>query len=295
MEISEQAPVFESKTNTRWSQDRRLEFIDFRLRWEGRINRSDITGFFGISVPQASLDIAKYLELAPGNLVYDRSARVYVVTPCFAPVFGTSSSSRFLNELLASESGVLDPESSLVGWKPPVAIVPTPRRTLNAETLAVLMQAIRNRTGVRVLYQSMTNPEPSSRTLTPHAIAHNGFRWHVRAYCHKNGKFQDFVIARILEIEPVESSGPWSDEDKGWQTMVEVVLIPHPKLPPTARKAIELEFDMTDGRARLECRQALLFYLVNYLRLNPHSSEKPEALQIALENRDIVEAYLKNR
>ena len=44
----------------RWGQERRLEFIDFRLYWEGRINRSDLIDFFGISVPQASLDLAKY-------------------------------------------------------------------------------------------------------------------------------------------------------------------------------------------------------------------------------------------
>ena len=63
---------------SKWGQDRRLEFIDVRLRWDGRINRSDLTTFFGISVPQASLDIARYVELAPDNAVYDRSARVYL-------------------------------------------------------------------------------------------------------------------------------------------------------------------------------------------------------------------------
>ena len=30
-----------------WGQDRRLEFIDFRLLWEGRLNRADITTFSG--------------------------------------------------------------------------------------------------------------------------------------------------------------------------------------------------------------------------------------------------------
>ena len=43
-----------------WGQERRLEFIDFRLLWEGRLNRADLTTFFRISVPQASLDLAKY-------------------------------------------------------------------------------------------------------------------------------------------------------------------------------------------------------------------------------------------
>jgi len=66
-----------------WGLESRLQFIDFRLRWERRINRMDLTEHFGISVPQASLDIAKYTELAPGNLVYDRSSRTYTAAPGF--------------------------------------------------------------------------------------------------------------------------------------------------------------------------------------------------------------------
>jgi predicted DNA-binding transcriptional regulator YafY len=250
--------------------------------------------FFGISVPQASLDIARYLELAPKNLTYDRSARVYLATSSFSPLFGTSSSQRFLNELLASESGVLDQDSSFVGWRPPIAIVPTPGRTLSAGTLAVLIRAIRDRTGVRVLYQSLSDPEPSSRTLSPHAFAHDGFRWHVRAYCHKRSQFLDFVIARILEIEPAEGAGPGPAKDITWQMMVELILAPHPKLTSSHRKAIELDYGMVDGRVRLACRQALLFYLLNHLRLDSDSAGRPEALQIVLENRDAVDVYLKS-
>ncbi len=41
-----------------WGLERRLQFIDFRLRWEGRLNRTDLTEHFGLPTPQASLDIA---------------------------------------------------------------------------------------------------------------------------------------------------------------------------------------------------------------------------------------------
>ena len=47
-----------------------LEFIDFRLFWEGRIIRSDLTDQFGISAPQASTDLARYQELVATNLTY---------------------------------------------------------------------------------------------------------------------------------------------------------------------------------------------------------------------------------
>jgi hypothetical protein len=48
----------------RWGVERRLEFIEFRLYWEGGINRSDIREFFGVSVPQASKDLSLYQEMA---------------------------------------------------------------------------------------------------------------------------------------------------------------------------------------------------------------------------------------
>lgn len=106
------------RSSGRWSQDRRLEFIDFRLRWDGRLNRGDLTAFFGISVPQASLDIARYSELAPGNLEYDRSSRVYVAPQSFTPLFPASDAGRYLNELLAKCSELDAEQSSFLAWAP---------------------------------------------------------------------------------------------------------------------------------------------------------------------------------
>lgn len=38
----------------RWELERRLEFIEYRLFWEGGSNRSDLVDEVGVSVPQAS-------------------------------------------------------------------------------------------------------------------------------------------------------------------------------------------------------------------------------------------------
>jgi predicted DNA-binding transcriptional regulator YafY len=250
--------------------------------------------FFGISVPQASLDIAKYMELAPANLVYDRSARIYVAAAEFKPMFATSSSSRFLNELLAIESGLLEAESSFLGWRPSIALVPTPGRTLSPEILAGLLRAIRDKSSVQVLYQSMSKPEPGRRILTPHSFAHDGYRWHMRAYCHQRAQFLDFVVARLLEIEPASESGPGAQEDKSWNQMVEVVLIPHPKLSVPAQKAISLDYGMDAGEVRINCRKALLFYFLKHLGLDAEVEGEPPKQQIALRNRAEILEMLKD-
>jgi hypothetical protein len=135
-----------------WGPERRLEFIDFRLQWDGRLNRSDLMEHFGISVPQASADIAAYTELAAGNLVYDRSARVYVASAHFAPVFPSTSAEHYLNDLLALNARVLAPEGSFVGWAPSVAMAVSPARSVPPRILVSVVRAIRGRTAVELLY-----------------------------------------------------------------------------------------------------------------------------------------------
>jgi hypothetical protein len=280
------------RSSGRWSQDRRLEFIDFRLRWDGRLNRGDLTAFFGTSVPQASLDIAKYSELAPGNLEYDRSSRFYVAPQSFTPLFPASDAGRYLNELLAKCSELDAEQSSFLAWAPPVATVPSPGRTFRVEVLVALIRAIREGRAIRVLYQSMTSPQPSARVMTPHALAHDGSRWHARAYCHTRKEFRDFVIARMLEVHGFDIAAVRSAADKEWHTIVPLVLIPHPKLSDSHKRAIELDFGMEDGQVEFQCRQAFLFYALRHLRLDLDGSVKPEAQQIALKNRAAVMTFM---
>ncbi|KVU98375.1 transcriptional regulator [Burkholderia ubonensis] len=276
--------TFPPKTNTRWGQERRLAFIDFRLRWEGRINRADLTDFFGISVPQASLDISRYTELAPENLVYDRSSRVYQATAQFHPVHTATQPHRYLNELLASATGVLEREDSFIGWQPPIDSVPHPGRNVACDMLSALLKAIRDASGLRIVYQSMSRLEPSIRAISPHAFAHDGFRWHVRAFCHSRAKFLDFVLGRILEVQEIEPVGRAASEDTEWNTILQLVIAPNPELSPGKRRAIELDYGMNEGQMELKCRQALLFYTLRRLGLNQQETQRPEAQHIVLKN-----------
>jgi hypothetical protein len=278
----------------RWSQQRRLEFIDFRLRWDGRLNRRGLTDFFGISVPQASLDIAKYAELAPRNLEYDRAARVYLATKSFRALYATSGASHFTNELLLSALDASQHE--MLAFRPPVATVPVPARVIPVDVLVALQRAIRERTGLRVVYQSLSRAAPTARIISPHAFAHDGFRWHVRAYCHARAEFRDFVISRITQVEHAEptQADAAPEHDTAWNTELELVLVPHPKLAKAHRNAIELDYGMTDGRTVLTCRLALAFYVLRHLRLEADRGSTPEEQQIVLKNRASVDRIMSN-
>ena len=58
----------ESERQIKWTVKRRMEFIEFRLFWQGSINRKDLCDTFGLSLPQASLDLRRYSQQAKRNL-----------------------------------------------------------------------------------------------------------------------------------------------------------------------------------------------------------------------------------
>lgn len=70
-----------------YAVEQRLRFIDFLLHHYGTLNRSAIMDFFGVSMPQAAIDIRDYLAIAPANAVYDKRAKTYRKTEAFARVW----------------------------------------------------------------------------------------------------------------------------------------------------------------------------------------------------------------
>lgn len=279
---------------TRWGQERRIEFIDFRLHWDGRVNRSDLIEFFRISVPQASLDFARYLELAPQNIEYDRSEKAYLATPQFQPLVAAGEAKGYLNQLLGVSSQVLEREASFLGWTPPLGAVSFPGRKIEASVLRRVLAAIRRKRMLQVEYQSMNRSNPTVRAISPHAVGFDGFRWHVRAYCHERNDFRDFVFAQILNVASDEESTADPLTDAAWTNMVDVILAPHPDLKEGQRRAIELDYGMQDGRISFQTRQALLFYVLRRLGLDRPAQGTPQSQQIVLVNRNALQPFLDN-
>jgi len=278
----------------RWSVEQRLEFIEFRLFWEGRLRRADLVDEFGISVPQASADIQRYSALAEGNIKYDSSAKTYVIGSSFRPHFLSPSARRYLNYLRSIADGVLRPKETWLAWLPPFDVVPLVRRRLDASKLRKVLEAIHNQESIRIEYQSMARDEPSVRSITPHGLGFDGFRWHARAWCHSREAFRDFVLARVLSISRGAPSEIDARHDTAWHQFVVHRIGPHPKLPTGARKAIELDYGMKNGVLEIRTRACLSFYLIRHLRLDlDELALDPVRQQIVLLNGAEVEELLK--
>lgn len=286
-EHSNSSPVRSPK----WGQERRLEFIEFRLLWDGKINRKELVDFFGISIPQASLDLARYIALAPENLEYDKRAKVYRARKKLKLVFTKRDSEDFLSQLGGSSSAEHATSSSFLGWRPPFDVVHYPTRSIRPEILMRIIWAIRDKQDVEIHYQSMRNPSATRRWILPHAIAFDGSRWHVRAWCYLNKYFKDFVFARIEQIYGTRIAEGTTQKDIHWDAFSTVILRAHADLTESQRIAVETEYGMRKGTLQVRMREALMPYFVRQMNLD-RTRQAGEAL-LEWVNRDELEPLVR--
>ncbi|WP_454651322.1 WYL domain-containing protein [Bradyrhizobium liaoningense] len=280
----------------RWGAEQRLEFIEFRLFWDGSVNRSDITGRFGVSTPQASADLAQYRERAPENMRYDSRGKRYLPSESFQPRLLRPNAERYLAQLRAIAEDVISPLDTWMGPISDVGVTPVPSRRVDPETLRFFLTAIRAERSVRIEYQSLNDnrPDPLWRWITPHALGTDGLRWHVRAFCHTERAFKDFILSRCLAIGEIGPPEAKPSDDQEWQTFFTVVLIPNPKLSAAQQKTIERDYGMVNGRCELPVRLALLYYLDKRLRLDvAEKQDRPKETPIVVANKKEYDKTLK--
>lgn len=281
----------------KWGVERRLEFIEFRLFWEGGVNRSDIIDTFDVSVPQASKDLTLYQDRAPHNALYDKSARRYVAGPDFEPIFLKPDPYGYLSRLRSVAEGLIELGESWITQVPDTDIALTPRRDINPEVLRTILGAVRDVRSVDIHYQSMSKdrPDPIWRRITPHAFGYDGFRWHVRGYCHITEKFKDFLLPRILHVGELGEAGAPADHDALWQERFAIEVGPHPDLTESQKAVVAKDYGMANGSAVLTVRYAMLFYVLKRLGLLGDAAQLPARSQhIVVVNRaDTVAALEK--
>lgn len=269
----------------KWGVERRLEFIEFRLFWDGGVNRADIVNMFDVSVPQASKDLTLYQERAPHNAIYDKSAKRYVAGAQFQPSFLRPDPAAYLNQLRSVAEGILAPSHAWIGQFPSYDATPSPVRGVKIETLRSITAAIRLSEAIEVKYQSLSRPEPRWRWIAPHAIGFDGFRWHARAFCEIDRVFKDFVLSRIIETRGVKPSDAKREDDADWCELVTLEIGPHPELSETQQRVIALDYGMRGGKAKITVRKALLYYALKRLGLDTDpAARRPQDQQIVLLN-----------
>ena len=239
------------------AQRERLAYIDFRLYFFGELGRPDLIERFGVAPAGATRDLALYREVAPQNITFDGSNKVYRIGQAFAPLFDHASQ-RVLSALaLGFGDGVDGAKQPLLPCESPTALC-NPRM----DVLAPICRAIHAKQPVSIRYHSMSSGE-SERVIVPFALVDTGLRWHVRAFDRKSGEFRDFVLTRIetpalLDEEPPVNERP--DSDIQWTRIVELDFVPHPRLERP--EIIKMDYGMSDGSIRMRVRAAVAGYML---------------------------------
>lgn len=253
----------------RWGVEQRLEFIEFRLFWEGTINRADIIECFGVSTPQASKDLSLYQARAPGNMLYDASAKRYVAAEAFVLRFLDPDPYKYLSQLRAVAEGMLPASESWIAAMPSADVALTPKREIDIAILRRVLEAVRENQSIDLFYQSMNSarPDPIWRRMTPHAFGYDGFRWHVRGFCHVENKFKDFLLPRILEVGGKGEPGQSGEHDWLWNNYFDVIVGPHPELTESQKRVVAKDYGLEVDTTVLSVRYAMLFYVLKRLGL----------------------------
>jgi hypothetical protein len=273
----------------RWNIEQRLEFIESRLIWEGRINRADIATRFRVKVQQASADLRRYEELAPDNLTYDRLSRTFVPAATFKPRFVREYADRPLLQLAAIGAKLVNPAETWFDKLPPLGVVPVPQRHVPTAIMRWILEAIRKGSAIEIHYQSIKRAEAVRRTIVPHALGSDGDRWHARAWCPTDRIFKDFVLSRIAEVGALTPSRIDPEADREWHDEIAFVLAPNPALSEGSRRSISKVYDMVRGRLHFEVRVALAYYAMRRLNLDL-TGLKPERQQLVLTNAAEIDA-----
>lgn len=270
---------------------RRLEFIDFRLFWDGKFNRGDLVETFGISPQQASSDIAEYERLAPSNLVYDRRLKTYLRGEDFHPALISQSIERYLLQLVAVEHRWMRREDTWFDREPPFEVVRLERRRTNSEVLLKIVDAIRLRSQLKVDYASITGSRDLPRVIAPHSLIHSAGRWYARAWAQHHNEFRDYNLDRILNVGDSSPATIDTSLDFEWHHRINLEIIPNPELDEARQRAIADEYGMTDGLLIVPCRLSTAFYLMTNNNLDVEPGRlAPQKQQLVLRNRPDVEA-----
>ena len=284
----------QSIEQVRWDLALRYRLIETVVWWEGRLTTGHLIQSFGISRQQASKDINTYItEHAPRNLTYDKQLKGYVPSTQFKPLFIDDSASAYLHLLYQNNERAPHIEGLALAYAH-TKVLEVPDRSIKPEILRPLLKACRDHLRLDIDYVSLNRPNPEGRLIAPHTLVYTGMRWHVRAYCEKNGQYRDFVLSRLRGEPNLDGeSENRIDEDEVWSTEVTVVIEPDSRLTPAQKAIIEADFGMLNGQLLIPTRRALVKYVLQRYQIDPTKMEpRPEAQQIIVKNLTELEPWL---
>lgn len=220
---------------------------------------------------RVSDDIRDYLRLNPNALVYNRNEKLYRAAPDMKPIF----------------AGIdLDEALGLLGERPPESgpwfdCVKFPTRHVNPQVLQMVFRAVAGSRSIYIKYASLNSATFRWRWITPHAFANDGYRWHVRAFCHEERSYKDFVIGRISATRELGEPAATAQGDREWVEIRWIHLVAQLGISPSELRALQLDFGLKSQKFEVPIRAALALYALAQLGLDANGGTVPRRFVLA--------------
>ncbi|WP_432455039.1 hypothetical protein ACRRS0_06165 [Agarivorans sp. QJM3NY_29] len=220
----------------------RLAFIDFKVRFSGKIFRTEIVDEFGVSEPLATKDLNEYKQLTQQNNIHPKSHQIKLDT--YSPLVDIDARKALemhfegfcRHKLNTNESPYYKRACDL-------------KTDLDPGSVAVITRAITDNKQVVGEYISANSLNRNIRRLEPSTVFFDGLNWVFRAKDIKEDSnhsiFKSFHFSRFKSITSTnENSLSSVNDDSEWNTLIPIQLSLHPNLDDKGKEAIRIEFGM---------------------------------------------------
>ena len=210
------------------------------------------------------------------------------------PLFIDDSASAYLHLLNQNQDRAPHIERLALAYAH-TEVLQVPDRTVRAEVLRPLLKACRKGLRLECEYVSFSTPDGETRLIAPHTLVYTGMRWHVRAYCERNREYRDFVLSRFRGVPDVLDDVSEHDRegDGGWNTAVQVIIVPDSRLSAVQQAIIECDYGMQDGQLVIDTHGSLVQYVLQRYQIDPNKVHaKATAQQIVVSNLDDLKQWL---
>jgi hypothetical protein len=238
--------------------------VETQLYWGDGLTASELAQAFAITRQAAQAVIDRYRRRHPGQMQFDAARKRQVAAENFRPIYISAEALPFLDYLRGQ--GLASYYLVAPDWSP-VSVVDVDRwlrPRLSVDVLRVVLAALRRQQVIDIDYQarSARSRAVKTRRISPNQLIFADNRYHLRAYCHDNKRYLDFVVTRVVRAEVAEAEWVSSRNDRDWNQNVLLRFIPHPDLPESARIALLRNYeDPASGSRKIVCRRALAFYI----------------------------------
>lgn len=235
----------------------RITDLQTVLCWEGEIDNQRIRELLGVQPVWASRLMAELIKLMGPRAVKETSKSPLRLVPNNIDNNKKDSPDTYLRVIQQQPTNYNFVEDSRLDLS-----------VASPSVFTAVMQAIKNRSGLSIVYRSMSDPNGSEREIFPHAMIRAPRRWHVRAWCTKRQDFRDFTLGRIASVKALsEVTTHMRADDCEWNEAVSFNILPHPGLTSEQQAMISAEYFLGASDRKLTVRRCLAAYIIQDLRL----------------------------